>query len=133
MTMSRVTNIIVITVLSLIAHQARAVTELWDLWADQNLDDINIGNGKSISNPIQSSHHHTSDISGEELEPIIDMVATDSSLDYRNDGSGDCGDLCHASLLTMAGLASYAVYNGLATDSFVTRRMDDIASSMNIE
>ena len=34
-------------------------------------------------------------------------------LDYRKDEAGGCGNICHASLLTVAGLASYAVYNGL--------------------
>ena len=41
------------------------------------------------------------------------MVSSDSQLDYRKDEAGGCGNICHASLLTVAGLASYAVYNGL--------------------
>ena len=69
------------------------------------------------------------DLSGEELEPIIEMVTNDDNLDYRNDETGQCNDLCHASLLTVAGLASYAVVNGLATDNFITRRVDDITNS----
>ena len=57
------------------------------------------------------------------------MVSSDSQLDYRKDEAGGCGNICHASLLTVAGLASYAVYNGLATDNFLTRRQEDISLS----
>jgi len=83
--------------------------ELLDLWADQNIDDINF------------------ELSGDDLEPILEMVSSDSQLDYRQDSAGGCGNICHASLLTIAGLASYAVYNGLATDNFLTRRQEDIS------
>jgi len=107
---------IVITslLLSLIDHHGAASAELLDLWADQNADDFNL--------------EASADLSGEELEPIIEMVTNDDNLDYRNDESGQCNDLCHASLLTVAGLASYAVVNGLATDNFITRRVDDITN-----
>lgn len=87
--------------------------QLLDLWADQNIDDINFD--------------LFSELSGDDLEPILEMVSSDSQLDYRKDEAGGCGNICHASLLTVAGLASYAVYNGLATDNFLTRRQEDIS------
>jgi len=87
-----------------------AKLQLLDLWPDQNFDDINF------------------DLSEDDLEKTLDMVASDSQIDYRDDESGHCGELCHASILTLAGLASYAVYNGLATDNFLNRRSEDISS-----
>ena len=57
----------------------------------------------------------------------------DSGLDYRGDAherdQTTCGHLCHVSLMSVAGLASYAVYNGLATENFISRRIDDISDS----
>ena len=56
-----------------------------------------------------------------------DKYRTDDML--HEDDQAACGGLCHASLMSLAGLASYAVYHGLATDTFVNRRADDINHS----
>lgn len=125
--------------------------ELLDLWTDQNIDDINFGEWCSDRNWITILTRFIFRIIrrwfGEPAllifpdknqimirmlsiqEPILEMVSSDSQLDYRKDESGGCGNICHASLLTVAGLASYAVYNGLATDNFLTRRQEDISLS----
>ena len=59
-------------------------------------------------------------------DPLLDQLAVS---DHRAGEAAACGDLCHASILSLAGLASYAVYSGLVTDNFITRRTEDINTS----
>ena len=47
---------------------------------------------------------------------IFDLLKEEAALGYRVDGSDggeSCGSLCKASLLTLAGFGTLAVYNGL--------------------
>ena len=49
---------------------------------------------------------------------IFDLLKEEAALGYRVDGSDggeSCGSLCKASLLTLAGFGTLAVYNGLGT------------------
>merc|ERR550539_860151 len=96
-----------ITVIYILLIDNILAAQLFDLWSDYDPQDGQLG---------------ISDLDYKELEEAV--------LGYRvdeTDGGEGCGNFCKASLLTLAGFGSLAVYNGLEKESVagkLTRRMD---------